>query len=129
MGRKVKRSTRKRSTRKQRGRGVVRKLISRGLRLAGKPGLANAADMLGYGRRKKKGTRKRVGLKGSLGAILRAAKPARRRRTSKKTTMRGRGVSMSAPIRGGVHTMRGRGFIGKTLGGVAGGLLGGLLPF
>lgn len=156
MGRKVKRSTRKRttrkrSTRKQRGRGVMdvlkkvhtaiksHKLVSRGLRMAGKPGLANAAAMLGYGRRKK-GTRKRVGLKGSLGAVLGLAAPVKRRR--KKSTMRGRGispilrtpgimsgrgVSMSKPVR--ARTMKGRGFFGKTLGGVAGGLLGGLLPF
>lgn len=139
MGRKVKRSTRKRSTRKQRGRGIVdvlkkvhsaiksRKLISRGLRLAGKPGLANAAAMAGYGRKKKKGTRKRsVGLKGSLGALLRSVKKPKR-----STTMRGRGTLSGIAIKGrpGVMTMKGRGFFGKTLGGLAGGVLGGMLPF
>lgn len=62
-----------------------KRIISAGLRHFGHPKLAKVAHQLGYGKKKKRKTR-RVG-------------------------------------------MVGRGFIGKTLGGIGGGLLGGLLPF
>lgn len=144
MARKVK-SRRKATSgkRTQSGRGVMdllrkahshikaNKLISRGLRMAGKPGLANAAAMMGYGKKRKK---RRVGISVRLPRATSLLKvPRKRRRTTAvrgslmpKSVMRGRGIAIPG---GGIKTLKGRGFIGKTLGGVAGGLLGGLLPF
>lgn len=129
-----KKATRKSKRSTQRGRGIKEvlkkvhsiikgnKVISKGLRLAGKPGLAKAADMLGYGRKKRRTRKSTTRKKGTLGSsLMRIARAPKRR-----TTMRGRGIAIPGARS---LTMRGRGFFGKTLGGIGGSLLGGLLPF
>lgn len=135
--------------RTQRGKGVrdilkkahsyvkANKLISRGLRLAGKPGLAALADQAGYGKRKKKRTVKRRSSIAVRPAVKRRRSTAVRGTLMPSSVMRGRGVggiaikNLTTP---GIRSMRGsgmkgRGFFGKTLGGLAGGMLGGMLPF
>ena len=110
---------------RQTGKGVVsalkrihsfvkdKKVISKALRLTGHPKAANAAAMLGYGRkRKRKATSgKRVVRFGIPIANIPMGRKSSRTKTSR--------------VQVGTRTMRGRGIVGK----IAGGLLSSFLPF
>jgi hypothetical protein len=152
MPRRKKGTTRvRRKTQKGRGvKSVLRKahsvakstkLVSRVLRHRGHNIAADVAEQLGYGFRpnsiKLIGTRAnmtgdgRRRKKGTL-RVRHLTVPrltTRRRRTRRVVIASAPAAGSRALFPAGRVGQRGRGFIGKTLGGFAGGLLGGLLPF
>lgn len=94
-----------------------KKLISVNLRTAGYPNLANAAAMMGYGKKRRTtaSTRRRTVANPLVIPIGAQVVPGPLRTVRLK--------------RGRTTVQSGNGFIGKTIGGVLGGLAGGLLPF
>lgn len=118
-------STKKRTTKRrsatQKGKGVLgdihnfvrdNQLISKGILAAGHPEISNAASQLGYGRRKKRGTKK------STTKTVVLALPVVKKRATRKRTQRGRGIFDSI---GGVL-----GSVGHGVGSAGYGLLSGL---
>lgn len=129
MAPKRKKATSGKRTRKQSGKGVKdvfkkihrfvkdHKIISRGLRLTPYSGVANAAAMLGYGRKRKKATSGKRLSSALLANLVGAPIAGRRRRLVLKNPIKmGRGRAT------GQH---GAGIFGK----IGGALLSNFLPF